>query len=166
MMKPKIKEIFLYPIALILLFEEWGWEPLAALVAKLSKMRLWVRIETKIILLPPWSVVLVFGIPVLTLLPIKIFAIYLFSNGHKFEGAILLILSKILGTAFCARIFQLTKPQLMQIKCFSYFYPQWKNWKDQMFDLVRNSNLWIAVKALRLKLKTWGLKYLLSLTGP
>ena len=33
------------PLALILLFEEWGWAPLAALMARLARLPIWARLE-------------------------------------------------------------------------------------------------------------------------
>ncbi|HZA01366.1 MAG TPA: hypothetical protein VE665_03705, partial [Hyphomicrobiaceae bacterium] len=32
-------------LAVIILFEEWGWRPLAEVVARLQRFRLWARFE-------------------------------------------------------------------------------------------------------------------------
>ena len=62
-----------------LLFEEWGWAPLAAMVARLGRLPLWARLEDRVRNLPPWAALLAFFVPVLMLLPVKILALFLFS---------------------------------------------------------------------------------------
>jgi hypothetical protein len=153
----KWKFIFLYPIALILLFEEWGWEPLAALFDRFARLPMWARLERQITMLPPWSVLFVFGIPVLALFPVKILALYLFGKGHVFTGAIMLVGAKLFGTAVCARIFQLTKPALMKIGWFSRWYPRWKKWKDAILSKVRQTYFWHKMQKMKLKIKRWWL---------
>ena len=74
----------------VLLFEEWGWNPLAAQVAKLARLPLWARLEQRLRAMPPWGAVLVFLVPVLLLLPVKLLALLLFGNGHYASGVALL----------------------------------------------------------------------------
>ena len=112
-------------------------------------------------MLPPWSVLLVFGVPIITLLPIKILAIYLFGIGHAVAGALLLISTKVFGTAFCARLFQLTKPTLLKIGWFARWYPRWKKWKDKIVDQVRKSSFWSLLQKIKWKIKTWWKKILI-----
>ena len=150
-----LKLLMLYPLALILLFEEWGWEPLSAFFDQLAAHPLWAKIEKYVMRLPSWSVLFVFGVPVLALLPIKFFALYLFGEGHILLGSFLLITTKLFGTAICARLFKLTKPALMEIGWFAYLYPRWKNWKDRIISLVRKSGFWLAMHRVKLKLKKW-----------
>lgn len=129
-------------LALLLLFEEWGWEPLARVLTRLAKLPLWARLECYIQGLPRWAALLVFGLPVLALLPVKLLAIYLFSSGHKLLGLGLLLGAKLLGTAIVARLFQLTQPALMQFEWFAHWYPRWKTWKDGMIAQIRTSAVW------------------------
>ena len=139
------------PLALLLLFEEWGWEPLARAVARLARLPLWAWIEHKIQALPPWGALLVFGLPMLALLPVKLLAIYLLGSGQKLLGLAVLIGAKLLGTAIMARLFQLTQPTLMQYRWFATLYPQWKLWKDGIEAWIRASA--ILQEAGRIKAK-------------
>ena len=50
-----LRGLLMAPLALLLLFEEWGWEPLARAVARLARLPLWAWIEHKIQALPPWG---------------------------------------------------------------------------------------------------------------
>jgi hypothetical protein len=135
-----------------LLFEEWGWEPLAALAARLSRLPLWARMEDRLRRLPPWGALLAFFVPVLLLLPVKVLALFLFSHGHAGSGVTVLVLAKLAGTAIVARIFQLVEGPLMRIPWFARWYPRWKAWKDHVLTLVRESRPWRVVRALNRRL--------------
>ncbi|SDY30996.1 hypothetical protein SAMN05518669_11142 [Variovorax sp. YR634] len=132
----------------LLLFEEWGWEPLAALAARLSRLPFWAALEDRLRRLPPWGAVLAFFVPVLLLLPVKVLALFLFSRGHAATGLTVLVLAKLAGTAVVARIFQLVEGPLMRIPWFARWYPRWKAWKDHVLTIVRHSRPWRLVRAL------------------
>ncbi|WP_332774987.1 hypothetical protein [Polaromonas sp.] len=144
----------LAPIALFLLFEEWGWEPLAACFAALARLPLWAWLERSITRLPPWAALLTFFIPALALLPVKLLALYLFGAGHATLGLVLLMTAKLAGTAVLARLFSLTEPALMQLSWFARWYPRWKTWKDRLMEDVRRSALWQTIRLLKRRLKT------------
>ena len=129
-------------LAAVLLFEEWGWEPLARLFARLARLPLWARLERQIATLPRWGALLVFGVPMLALLPVKLLALFLFGRGHAMWGLTLLMAAKLLGTAILARLFQLTQPALMKFAWFAHWYPRWKTWKDALMDQIRRSQPW------------------------
>ena len=141
-LKRILKGILFAPLALFLLFEEWGWEPLAKGFAALGRLPVWRHIERLIIRLPPWAAVLAFGIPVLLLIPVKLLALFLLGKGHVAVGLSLVLMAKIAGTALAARLFQLTEPALMQLGWFARLYPPWKAWKDRMLRQVRISWPW------------------------
>lgn len=129
-----------------LLFEEWGWEPLAAIVGRLARLPVWARLEERLRRLPPWGALLAFLVPVVLLLPVKVLALFLFSRGHAATGVTVLVLAKLAGTAVVARIFQLVEGPLMRIPWFARWYPRWKAWKDRGLDLVRHSRAWRVVR--------------------
>ena len=139
-----LRTLFTALAALMLLFEEWGWEPLAALLARLARLPVFAWIERRITALPPWAALLVFFVPMLELLPIKLLALYLFGSGHAQLGLVLLVAAKLAGTALVARLFTLTQPALMRLAWFAYWYPRFKAWKDMLFDKVRQSVVWRA----------------------
>jgi hypothetical protein len=142
-------------IAVIVLFEEWGWEPLAALFARLARLPLWAWVEKKIRQLPPWGALLVFGAPVLALLPVKLAALYLFAHGMRSMGVLLLLGAKLIGTAVAARLFQLTQPALMQLPWFARWYPRWKAWKDRLIRQVHQSAPWRMAHRLNARARAW-----------
>lgn len=154
-LKALLRAVLFVPITLILLFEEWGWEPLSRLFARLARLRLWAWTESKISRLPPWAAVLAFGVPALALLPVKLLALYLFGKGQATLGLILLVAAKLLGTAILARLFQLTQPALMQLPWFARWYPRWKAWKDGWLERVRQSATWRVARRWKAALRGW-----------
>jgi hypothetical protein len=132
----------------VLLFEEWGWEPLARAMARLSRLRVWARVESALRALPPWAAVLAFFLPVLLLLPVKLFGLFLLGEGHALSALLLLLAAKLVGTAILAWLFQLVEPALMRIPWFARYYPRWKLWKDSVLNSVRDSRSWRSMRVL------------------
>ncbi|MDB5964752.1 MAG: hypothetical protein JWQ72_1252 [Polaromonas sp.] len=99
---------------------------------------------------------LAFGIPVLSLLPIKLLAWYLFAEGHAAIGLGMIIAAKVGGTALAARLFQLTEPALMQLPWFARYYLPWKRWKDRMLAQLRGSAWWLASRQALTRGRLWG----------
>ena len=128
--------------ALLLLFEEWGWDPLSRLLYRMARLPVWSQIERLIVRLPPYAALCVFAVPVLALIPIKLLAWYWVSQGHAVLGLSVVVAAKVLGTAIAARLFQLTQPALMQLAWFNRGYTRWKRWKDDLTARVRASAVW------------------------
>lgn len=154
-LKALLRAVFFVPITLVLLFEEWGWEPLSRLFARLARLPVWAWAERKITGLPPWAALVAFAVPALALLPVKLLALYLFGKGQATLGLILLIAAKLLGTAILARLFQLTQPALMQLAWFAQWYPRWKAWKDGWLERVRQSAAWRVARRWKRIVRRW-----------
>jgi hypothetical protein len=129
-------------VALIILFEEWGYKPLVELLGKLARFRPWARLELWIAGLPPYGALTVFGLPTTILLPLKFVAVYLLANGFVMSAGALFVGAKIASTALVARIFMLTKPALMQIGWFAKAYNWFVPWKEAIFAEIRASWVW------------------------
>ena len=155
-MKKAVRALLLSPVLLLLLFEEWGWQPLARAFAALAGLPWWGQLEQRIIRLPPWASLLVFGVPVAALVPIKLLALYLFGRGHVALGLCMIVMVKLAGTAIAARLFQLTQPALMRMPWFARLYTPWKRWKDQLLDRARASRPWQLARRLKSRIKVIG----------
>jgi hypothetical protein len=154
--KKIVRAIVFAPLVLVVLFEEWGWEPLARAFAALGRLPWLGQLERRIARLPPWAALLAFGVPVLTLIPIKLLALYFFGQGHMVLGLSLVVAAKLTGTALAARLFQLTEPALMQMRWFARLYTPWKNWKDRVLIQIRQSGPWRAAARFNARLKATG----------
>lgn len=148
-----LERVLLVGVALLLLFEEWGWEPLARLFAKLRALPLWAAIERHVQALPPYAALVVFCVPAVALFPIKLVALYFIGKGQAMLGVALIVAAKIAGTALVARIFQLTQPTLMQLAWFARWYRRWKRWKDSLIAWVTESRGWRRFRVIRRTLR-------------
>ena len=161
--KKVLRAVLFAPVALFLLFEEWGWEPLAAGFAALARLPWWGQLERWITRLQPWAALLAFGVPVLALIPVKLLALYLFGLGHVTVGLALILAAKLAGTALAARLFQLTHPALMQMPWFAHWYTRWKNWKDHLMAQVRASRPWRIARHFKKRVTLAGARLLAAL---
>ena len=142
-------------LALIVIFEEWGWEPLSRFFRLLARLPLWARLERFIANLPPYGALFAFLAPTLFLLPVKLLALYWISRGHALIGVTVVVAAKIIGTAAVARLFELTHPTLMQLAWFSRLYGRWKPWKDALIARVKDSPLWRSAAAWVHAVRSW-----------
>ncbi|MBX9925494.1 MAG: hypothetical protein K2Y05_03980 [Hyphomicrobiaceae bacterium] len=131
----------------IVAFYEWGWRPLADLLASLARYRWFARIEAWIAALPPYGALALFATPAVVLFPVKLFALYLLASGRPIIAVGLIVLAKIVGTAFVARVFMLTQPQLMQIAWFKRAFDWFMPWKKHVFEIVKSSLAWRSARA-------------------
>ena len=129
-------------LALLILLEEWGWQPLADLLGRLARWRPWAQAETAIARLPPYAALVAFALPTLLLLPLKFLAVFLIAKGQLMLAGLLFAAAKVGATALVARLFMLTRPALMQIGWFAWAYERFIPWKDALEDYVRSSYVW------------------------
>lgn len=138
--------------ALILLFEEWGWQPLLAAFRWLERYRIVARVEAWIAALPPYGALAIFVAPSAILLPVKFIGLWLLANGQLLAAGLLLVLAKIASTALVARIFMLTQPALMQLAWFARLYHWFIPWKEELFARVRASFAWRYGRILKARM--------------
>ena len=139
-------------MALVILFEEWGWEPLQRLLRSVVLLLRLQKLETWLQTLPSYAALVALAVPSLMLLPAKLVALALISKGHVVWGGIVFIAAKLIGTAVIARVFSVVRPNLMQLAWFAYAYNAWKCWKDDLLERVRNTRAWQSGKALKLRI--------------
>ncbi|HNG80237.1 MAG TPA: hypothetical protein PLW24_12250, partial [Burkholderiaceae bacterium] len=136
-------------VALLLLFEEWGWEPLQRLAAAIGRWPGFRWIEGWVRGLPPYGALALFAVPAIALLPIKLAALWAIHRGHTLIGLAVIVAAKLLGTALVARLFLLTHDALMRLAWFARLYARWMTWKGALLVWVRASAVWRSARALR-----------------
>ena len=140
-------------LALIILFEEWGWRPLSAMIARLAQYRVVARLEAWVKTLPPWPSLGVFLVPSVLFLPLKLASLWLIGNGQLIAAMLLFAFAKVAGTALYARIFQLTQPALMRLTWFARAYNWFIPWKDKLVAHAKATAVWKAAVAWKLRAK-------------
>ena len=137
-------------LALLIVFEEWGWRPLADLLGRLAGWRPWAALEAFIAQLPPYAALVVFALPTLLLLPLKFLALLLIAANHLAAAGLLFITAKVLATALIARLFLLTQPALMQIGWFAFAHDRLMPWKEALLARVHASWPWRLARGCKL----------------
>lgn len=137
-----VRRFFGVLIAPVILFEEWGWEPLQALMARIARLPPLAWLERRIARLPSYAALLVLAVPALAAVPVKLAAVWLVTSGHALGGLLLLLVVKLGGTALLARLFALTRPALMRLAWFARWYAHWLDWKTELLAWVRTSWAW------------------------
>ena len=141
------------PLALLLVFYEWGWQSLAHVFDFLAQMPLWRVMEDGIRRLPPWAALVLFALPTLTLLPVKLAALWLIAQGHEIAGVVVILTAKIVGTAVVARLFLLTQQALLRLRWFAAFYRWFVPWKDLWINAIRASWPWRVGRVMKFRAK-------------
>jgi len=147
-----LRSAFAFVVALLILFEEWGWEPLQALLGRIAA---WLRIawlERWLARLPPYAALAVFAVPGLMLLPLKLLAVALVARGQAWMGLLLIVGAKLVGTAIVARLFTLLRPALLRLAWFARMHGRWLAWKAELLAQLRASAAWRAVAAMKHRL--------------
>ena len=136
-------------IALVILFEEGGWEPRQRAIAWVARLPPLAWVERRIAALPPYAALAVFALPTLLLLPVKLAALWLIGKGKASLGVAVIVIAKIVGTALLARLFKLTQPALMRLAWFSHWYARWTAWKEGLLARVRASWVWRVGRVIK-----------------
>ncbi len=161
--RKRLKKIITYPAmlvaAVIVLFEELIWDKITDLVAWLARMRWVARLEAWVATLGPYPTLALFAVPILTLLPIKIVALYLIAHGRVGLGILVVVLAKVSGTAISARLFVIAKPKLMTFPTFVLVYNQVVRFKHWAHDMVAGWPVMPAVRRAVAALKQWGQRF-------
>ncbi|MDD5057746.1 MAG: hypothetical protein PHQ60_07725 [Sideroxydans sp.] len=149
-----IKRLLLIPLswlaAIIFLIEEAIWDWSAKLMARLGAVRLVHAVEAHITTLPPRWALFTFLLPSLILIPAKLLGLHAIASGHWFIGSVIFIIAKLLGVALFARIFNLTRPALMQLAWFVRLYNFVMYYRNRIHAYLDN---WAAYQRIKQNIK-------------
>src|SRR5476651_837434 len=88
-------------LALVFLLEAWLWDHLEPIVARVVNLVPWGRLKVwlaqLIEKLLPWAVLIVFVIPFIILVPLKVFEFWLLARRQLTAAILVLVLAKLLG---------------------------------------------------------------------
>ncbi|MFZ3083557.1 hypothetical protein [Rhodoferax ferrireducens] len=148
-----LKNLFSGLLALLILFEEWGWEPLQRALAWVGRLPGLRWLEARIRALPPYAALALFLLPTAMLLPVKLLALWLIGQGKMWAGTLVILGAKLVGTAIVARLFALTQPALMQLAWFARLFTRWVSWKEALLAQVRASWPWRLGRVMKRRWK-------------
>jgi len=148
-----LRGLMAWLLALVIVFEEWGWEPLQRALAWVGRLPGLRWIENRVRSLPPYGALAVFLVPTAMLLPVKLLAVWFIGQGHLLCGTLVILGAKLIGTAVVARLFALTQPALMQLAWFAQLFARWHAWKEALLVQVRGSWLWRMGRIVKQRLR-------------
>lgn len=113
---------FVWLAAVIFLIEEAIWDWTATAMARLGAVHAVHAVERRIAALRPRWAFFAFILPSTILVPAKLFGLHAIATGHWLLGSAIFVIAKVAGFALFSRIFNLTRPALLQLGWFARFY--------------------------------------------
>jgi hypothetical protein len=140
----KLLRPLLVLLALVFLFEAWLWDRLAPIVGWVVARIPWAafkaRVAASIERLPPYPTLLVFFVPVICLLPLKLLGLWMLAHGFWLGALAVLGLAKVFSLGVMAFLFDLTRPKLLQLPWFRWLYDHmlvWRDWAHELVDPIK-----------------------------
>ena len=156
-MKPalrKVKRVVLSPFiwlaAAVFLIEEAIWDWTAALMARLGAIRAVHAVEKHIASLRPRWAFLAFILPSLIFIPAKLLGVEAIAAGHWVLGSGVFLFAKVAGFALFSRIFNLTRPTLMQLGWFARVYTWIMGYRNRIHAYLDG---WQAYQRVRQRIR-------------
>jgi hypothetical protein len=128
---------FVFVAALIILLEDWLWDDLQRLAAWIGHLPVLRQLESLIAGLPPYAALAMFATPSLLLVPVKLAALWFIANGQPALGFLVAVGAKVAGTALVARLFTLTKANLLRIGWFSALHERFTAFKARVYGAIK-----------------------------
>lgn len=154
-MKKWLINSLIWIAALTLLFEEWLWDQLSLALSWLGQLPVLSQIERWLGQLSPYAALACFTLPFITLLPVNLLATYWIAHGWVNLGLVILIAAKLLGTAVLARIFTLTKNQLLSIDWFATLYTRFDLFKQRLYAQLKATPAWQRLQTIKRQFHDW-----------
>lgn len=142
-----LKPPVIFVAAVVILLEEWLWEPLQKLAALIGRLPVLRRFEAWIARLPPKWALAMFLTPTVVLFPFKILSLAAFARGQYALGLLVALGAKGVGTALVARIFTLCKPTLMGVPWFARAHAWVSGVRTRALEILRATPIYKGVKA-------------------
>jgi len=144
--------------AIWMLFEDWVWDSVIALMEVAGRLKIINRLETFLVRQNQYLLLTLFIFPFLVMIPAKLYGLYLITSGKVIRGVAIFVIAKGLITALVTRLFILSKDKLLQIKAFAVFYCWFREKKKWLYSEVRKLPAWQSAKKwiahLKMKLRS------------
>jgi len=144
-----MKKTLLSLLAIFLIIEEWLWDLLTALGRSLSQWLNLQQFEQWLSQTTATMALVAFSIPILIVTPINLAAFGLLAKGLILQGILMEVLAKLLGTLLVARVFALTKPQLLTFTFLRITYTTVTRWLQWAHAKVTETAVYRWAKQLK-----------------
>lgn len=154
-MRHLLKSVLLFLAALVILFEEWLWEPLRRMMLRLSQLPGLRRLAAVIAALPPRAAMALYLAPMVMLFPFKIGGLWLIGRGHAMAGLAVFLAAKVVGTALFAWLFGLTRAALLQIGWFARAHAFVTEVSEAAHGWLHRQPFWQMARNAAVRLRSW-----------
>jgi hypothetical protein len=144
-----MKKFLLSLLAIVLIIEEWLWDLLTAFGRTLSHWLNLEHFEQWLSQTTATMALVAISIPILIVTPINLVAFGLLAHGLILQGILMEVLAKLLGTLLVARVFALTKPQLLTFTLLNSIYSTIIRWLHWAHDKVTETTIYRWMKQLK-----------------
>jgi hypothetical protein len=144
-----------FVVALVVIFEEWLWDIFTSLMERISRFKLVTRIERLILNRHPYVIMAMFLIPVITMIPFKLYAAYLIATGKIVKGVVTVVIAKTTGTVIATRLFIISKPKLLTVPFFARFYHWVTGVRDRLKARLHEMPAFQYASSLVKEMKAW-----------
>ncbi len=153
-----VRIVLIVLVAIWMLFEDWVWDSILAVMEKIVRLRAIRSFEAFIKRQNQYFLLFLFLFPCLIMVPAKLFGLYLIANGKLLRGVSIFVIAKVTITALVTRLFIISKDKLLLIKPFASFYHWLTAKKEWLYSEVRKLRAWQKAKEyvskIKYKLKT------------
>ena len=157
--KHTMNKIILSLLAVFLIIEEWLWDGLTVFGHALISWFHLEAVEEWLSRASPPTALVAFCIPLLIVTPINLLALNLLANGLIMQGLGLEVVAKLFGTLLVARVFSITKPQLLTFGWLRMIYTTITGWLQWAHKKVTDTAVYRWSKHLKaeakIRLATW-----------
>jgi hypothetical protein len=143
--------------SLWMLFEDWVWDSIVALMDVVRKLKAVNRFETFLARQNQYLLLALFVLPFSIMIPAKLYGLYLITSGKVIRGVAIFVIAKGLITALITRLFIISRDKLLKIKAFAAFFYWFRDKKEWLYSEVRKLPAWQTARAwisqLKMKLR-------------
>jgi hypothetical protein len=140
--KRLVRFVLIILAAAWMLFEDWVWDSIVALMHVVGRLKIINRFETFLARQNPYLLLTLFIFPFLIMIPAKLYGLFLITDGKVIRGVTIFVIAKVTITALITRLFIISKDKLLQIKAFAAFYYWFKAKKEWLYSEVRKLPAW------------------------
>src|SRR5690349_24941003 len=116
--KRLVRFILIILAAVWMLFEDWVWDSIVALMRVVARLKIISRFETFLARQNPYLLLTLFIFPFLIMIPAKLYGLFLIADGKVIRGVTIFVIAKVTITALITRLFKISRDKLLQIRTF------------------------------------------------
>lgn len=148
-----MKSVLWSLLAVILLVEEWLWNVLNQFGRTIIQHLHWQRYEKWLLQCQPIQALWIFLVPLVLVMPFNWLAFMLLAHGLIVQGLILELAIKLFTTLVIARIFTLTKLQLLTYPVINWSYVTISDWLHWAHQKLSKTHIYHLAKQLKSEIK-------------